>query len=224
MTSYSLANFGSDTLAADVSGGFTSMTLTTGNFGSPSGTQILVIEPLTSSKRQIISCTIAGTSVTSVTHLAGNNTSHTAGATVVSSFTTYHHDRLANRLLGYAEVTANQGTYTGSTDLTGLSVTVTVPTNGARIKITGKALFNSSVANDRITFRIMEGATQINTAPSLASSVGGDTVSGFVQASVSATAGSHTYKLNSSRATGTGNITMEASSTAPAYIIVENIE
>ena len=47
-------------------------------------------------------------------------------------------NELPKGVLGYAQVTANQGSITTGSDLTGLSVTVTVPA-GRRLKITGFA-------------------------------------------------------------------------------------
>src|SRR5437762_7658102 len=62
--------------------------------------------------------------------------------------------------LAYAQVTANQGTYTAATDLTSLTVTLT-PGSGRRIKITGWAPQVSSVATDAIQLQILDGATVI---------------------------------------------------------------
>src|SRR5437773_562988 len=59
----------------------------------------------------------------------------------------------------YAQVTANQGTFTALTDLTSLTVTVTIGA-GRRIKITGYAGLGSSVANDYMQILIREGSTQ----------------------------------------------------------------
>jgi hypothetical protein len=123
--------------------------------------------------------------------------------------------------LGYAEVVANQGTFTAATDLTGLTATVTVPA-GRRIRITGRVLMLSSVATDEVQLRIMEGGTVLQHAGQItnASSGANDFKSEYI---ITPTAGTHTYKLMGLRATGSGNVTMYANAADPAYILVEDI-
>jgi hypothetical protein len=120
----------------------------------------------------------------------------------------------------YAQVTANQGTFVAQTDLTSLTVTVT-PLAGRRIRVTGwVAAFTSSVTGDTAALFIMEGATQLAQA-NTDCPVGG----GFAQAVaiLTPTAVAHTYKLAASRSNGTGNVTMNAAVTYPAFILVEDI-
>lgn len=121
--------------------------------------------------------------------------------------------------LGYAQVTANQGTFTAETDLTGLSVTVTVPA-GRRILISGHVLMSSSVADGTMRCSIFEGAALLNmderTAATNTQGINPSVV-------LSPSAGSHTYKLSGLRAAGTGNLTMSANAIFPAYILVEDI-
>lgn len=123
--------------------------------------------------------------------------------------------------LAYAEVTADQGTFTAATDLIGLAATVSVPA-GRRIKITGSALFQSSVANDRVDFVIQEGATTLQVGDQ---SLGNVNSPESIEKSIiiTPTAGTHTYKLTANRSSGTGVITMRAGATFPAFILVEDI-
>lgn len=122
--------------------------------------------------------------------------------------------------LGYAEVTANQGTITTEVDLTGLAVTITVPT-GRRIRVSGFCRANSNANSDRGVLRIKEGATVLQIADSgidIQPAIYGC----FVEVIFSPSAGTHTYKLSMERA-GTGTITMNAGATFPAYIMVEDV-
>jgi len=121
--------------------------------------------------------------------------------------------------LGYAQAVANQGSIGGSdTDLTNLSVTVTVP-SGARIKITGHVVFSQASASGITRLRIKESTTQL--ADSLLSATNGSFYSVDAFAVLTPTAGSHTYKL--AMTTTPGTATMEAGATFPAFILVEDI-
>lgn len=124
-----------------------------------------------------------------------------------------------NTLLGISDVSANQTTITTIVDLTSLSVTVTVPAGGRRIRIRGVASFaNTSGAG--AVFYIFEGAGQLQSARVNCPDPGLDYTS-VVEFTAAATAGSHTYKLRAMADTGT--VTMVASATHPAFITVEII-
>lgn len=121
--------------------------------------------------------------------------------------------------LAYAQATANQGTFTAETDLTGLSVNISVPA-GRVIEITGHCEMSSSVADGTMRLSIFEGATLIN----IGEQNGSTNAQGVeVSAVISPSAGSHTYKLSGLRSAGTGNLTMAAGPTFPAYILVKDI-
>jgi len=174
---------------------------------------------------EVIKCSVSGSTVT-ITTRGQDGTSaqdHAIGAKVAWNLSKSDLDRVANRTLGYAQVTASQGTFTSETDLTGLAVTVTVPTGGVQIRITGTATFQSSVTGDAVSLVIKEGSTYYQYA-----TVGITTnSSGFKAVAIAsfvATAGSHTYKLAALRGVGSGNITMYSDGNQPAFILVENIE
>jgi hypothetical protein len=129
-------------------------------------------------------------------------------------------DRLPGGWIGYVEATTNQTTITTVVDLTSLSVAVTVGTN-RRLRITGKVNFTSTVANDGAKLRIQESATVLNAADNT-TPTGAGGVFIFASAVLTPTAGTHTYKLTLAR-TGTGTLTMNASATEAAYLLVEDI-
>lgn len=121
----------------------------------------------------------------------------------------------------YAQVTANQGTFTTATDLTGLTVTVTTVT-GRRYRVTGLVNISSSVANDICRLTLQEGATVLDLRQG-SSPVANENASILCSAILTPSAAAHTYKLTATRESGTGNLTMQASTTFPAYILVEDL-
>lgn len=121
------------------------------------------------------------------------------------------------KLLGYRQITANQTTITTVTDLTGLSVTVSVP-SARKIKITGYARVGNTTVDSVNNVYIFEGANQLQAAGGLSrTNSGGVTLTPIYIGTV--TAGSHTYKLRAD--TGGGSMSVFASSTANASITVE---
>ena len=84
-----------DTLQSSITSGATSATLTTGNFGSPTGTQLLVIDFDTASA-EVVSCSIAGTAITSMTRGVDGTTgvAHNANANVIMAFVPSHYTQL----------------------------------------------------------------------------------------------------------------------------------
>lgn len=124
-------------------------------------------------------------------------------------------------VLGYAQVTTTQGTYTALTDITGLTVTVTVG-SGRRIRITGYVPQGSSVATDLLRSFIRENGTTLQFNDASPNSTGGNNAGQLIWIGTPS-AGTHTYNLSGQRVVGTGNVTMEADPTSPAFILVEDI-
>jgi hypothetical protein len=128
-------------------------------------------------------------------------------------------------VLGYAEVTTDQtGIGTSETDLTGLTITVSVPA-GRRIKITGYArLRNGEASSNGALLYIDEGGTNLNFATAALNGTGSSGVSATViaQAIVTPSTGSHTYKLQASFVAGSSNL-MDIGATQPAFILVEDL-
>jgi hypothetical protein len=131
---------------------------------------------------------------------------------------------LAQGTIGYAQVTASQGSITTLADLTGLTVTVTLVA-GRRIRIVGSVLVGSTVATDVIRLHIREGATDLQIRDTVPSVVSGTTTNINLECSVvlQPSAASHTYKLSLERLAGTGTLTMGAGATYPAFILCEDI-
>lgn len=135
------------------------------------------------------------------------------------------HDEIdARGQLGYAQVTTAQTGITTEVDLSGLTVTVDVPA-GRRIRITGSVQWTGDGTNDaRTELRIYEDATTLRTIRGhvhTASSGQLNTAEGAV--TVTPSGGAHTYKLTGAASASTGSIDMGASTTVPAYILVEDL-
>lgn len=127
--------------------------------------------------------------------------------------------------LGYAIKTTNQtGIGTAFTDVVGLSVTVTVGTNRL-IRITTAALLvaGSAAVNGALTIR--EGASTLlaGAADHSALSAAGVATPFFTSVIIAApSSGSHTYKTSTFMDANADN-QLQASSTNPAYILVEDV-
>jgi hypothetical protein len=122
--------------------------------------------------------------------------------------------------VAYAQITsAFSSTTVAGVDITGLTITITVPT-GKRIRITSysQAVSNSAAAGTVVSMNIREGAANIAYAQQ---SLGANGVTPFyVAAILSPTAGSHTYKMLLAAASA-GTMVCNASADSPAYIFAE---
>lgn len=128
--------------------------------------------------------------------------------------------------LGYAQITSNFTTAsTSAVQATGLTVTVTIPAGGRRVKITAFSdTTYCTTAGGLVTMSVWDGVVGSGTflsrtvtyAP--ASNTGAPATAIAV---VAPSAGSKTYNVGLSTSTGTGGI--EALSIAPAFILVEAI-
>lgn len=129
--------------------------------------------------------------------------------------------------LGYAEITSTFAPppINGDVDVEGLSLTVTVPTGGRRIRITAYSVGVSTtpaVGAYMVTVKIKEGSTTLQAADS---SVGDNRRVPFNVSYVSnipPAPGLHTYKVSVYNA-GAGYITFGAGTSDPAFILVEAI-
>lgn len=123
------------------------------------------------------------------------------------------------RVLGYREILAtfNAGT-SSTTDVTGLSVPVIIPT-GRKIRITVLGnLAQNGTGRDCYT-RIRESSTQLSSGAGY-SYTSGAFAAVCVQKSITASAGSHTYKASIDCDVG-ANVSAIASSDSPHFIRVE---
>lgn len=233
---YTLQFQKTDTLASTMGTGATSATLTSGNFGSPSGTQVLVIDYDVPSKAAAFKCTIAGTALTSMVRVHGPDVEHVTGAKVTMAWVPEHHERLKDGTdiatgaidgtklstsaitLGYASTTTAQIGINAETDLTGLSVDVTVPPGGRRVKITGYVPFVKYNFGGVAAIFIYEGTTQLGRWKFYMNAT--EAGLGIPIAVITPTSGPHTYKL---RASGANTIDTDPTTDSPAFILVEAI-
>ncbi len=120
--------------------------------------------------------------------------------------------------LGYVVKTTNQTGFSAIADITGLSVTVTVG-SGRRIKVSGKINITQNTSTGSASMYLYESTTQLDavTQSDLAGWIG----TRFISVILTPTAGSHTYKLRLS--TDAGTVDENATTTVPAYIMVEDI-
>jgi hypothetical protein len=125
----------------------------------------------------------------------------------------------SRRILGHRRIVANSGGFTAEVDIAGLSVPVIVP-EGRKIKVSVFAHLNSSISGDWFYLKIKEGATILQ---QLEFSNQGTSPNYSVTDSVALlpSSGLHTYKLTGTRNAGSGTAQIMASSTQPAFILVE---
>jgi hypothetical protein len=129
---------------------------------------------------------------------------------------------VAQGAVAYAQVTANQGSITTITDVTGLSVTWTAEA-ARRYKVTAHSMILSSVNDDICQLWITDSSNVAKTWAAVASRNTGFGVTLVATYLINGISGSQTYKVRAQRQSGTGTITTVAAATAPAYILVEDI-
>lgn len=124
-------------------------------------------------------------------------------------------------VLGYAERTTafTSATTPADVDVTSLTVTVTVPAGGRRVKITVFApSFFTSGAGVSTDLGIKE--TTVLAYVTYDQHTANYGIPAYVQSVTVPTAGSHTYKAII-RQNGAGTMQLSAAATAPAFILVE---
>lgn len=127
--------------------------------------------------------------------------------------------------LGYVQSTSDFTTTAGPSDITGLSVTVTIPAGGRRIRITGfVGRGSASVANAGLGLIIYD----VTASAQLAESDGATNASGnFVNltaiAVISPSPGSRTYKLQFSNNGNAATVHTNGAVGQPTFILVEAI-
>lgn len=127
-------------------------------------------------------------------------------------------------VLGYAEVTSSQTGITTETDLTGLSVTVSVG-ESRRIRISSQiTLVGDGTASQRGALRIKESTTELQRARGIVGTASAELVvtitSGVV---LTPSSGSHTYKLTLEPEVGGTEVASAAAASIPAFVLVEDI-
>jgi hypothetical protein len=128
--------------------------------------------------------------------------------------------------LGYAQITSANFTTasTSPVQVTGLTITVTIPAGGRKVKITAftGGLYNTTAASSAI-MTVWDGVVGSGTQLSRGTGIegGSSSSSGVAMAVVTPSAGSKTYNVGLHASANTA--TLEASATAPAFILVESI-
>lgn len=126
--------------------------------------------------------------------------------------------------LGYVEKLDLNQTVINETNVTGLSITVTVGTS-RRIRI--KACVTCRLddpAPARANLRIKESTTALQSALGTQGTVSTVSVLTLMpEVILTPTAGSHTYTVSGQRDQGAGNLIMTSTANNPAYLLVEDI-
>lgn len=124
--------------------------------------------------------------------------------------------------IGHAEITSpfTHTTPTAFVGITGLSVTVTVPSGGRRVQVTCylRGMRTSATAGTALVLGLFEGATQI--ADLNLAQVGGNNLPATLIASFVPSAGSHTYNVAGFQGAA-GTFTADAASTAKGILDVD---
>lgn len=125
--------------------------------------------------------------------------------------------------LGYAQITSSfVSASTSDADVTGLSVAVTVPTGGRRVKISVFVPYIQSGGGGTATeIAIKEGATTLSRTRANNPAGATNPINNPVY-SAAVTAGAHTYKVALKNDSAV-NATIGADATFPAFILVEAI-
>lgn len=170
-----------------------------------------------------IQATVFSTNTTLTVRVSEGSMIPTTGGVSAVSYSTqaspYGMPAISN-VLGYSLLQSSQGSITTETDILGLTITVYVP-YGHRIRVSvyANGLQATNTTSPSI-FINKDGTTAATETAYVA------TVSGAIPVNVSyvetPTTGSHTYKVRVSLPANTG--TFVASSTSPAYIMVEDLD
>jgi hypothetical protein len=148
-------------------------------------------------------------------------TSYVGTESTGDTLTTTNFDKLPGGWIGSAQATSDQGSVTTEVDVTSCSVTVTAGTS-RRLRISGHIRIQSDVADDRAILQIYRGATQIQGATvTMLRTNTTESIEVFVDDTPSS--GSNTYKLTVQRGSGSGTLTVKASSVSPSIIMVEDV-
>ena len=133
-------------------------------------------------------------------------------------------NQIPKGVLGYAFRTSNiTGLSGGPVDLPDLSVQVSVPA-GRLIRVVGYVrAWAGPAQGDEADFLIRDGNNTQLQVKRLLAAIPSRAEGGAVQALIRPSAGTHTYKLSFEQVTGTGNWAVQATSTVPAHILVEDI-
>lgn len=131
-------------------------------------------------------------------------------------------DLIQTNVLGYAQITANVSTTsTSAVQVTGLSITVTVPTGGRRVKITVYSYAMFGNVSGTFWAGIWDGTVGTGTQLQQLGFTG--TANPVTMIAIhTPTVGTHTYNAGYWNA-GATTLTWQGQSTAPSFIVAEVI-
>lgn len=125
-------------------------------------------------------------------------------------------------VLGHVTSTTSQSGITTETDLTGLSLNVTVAAS-RRIRISGVVRVKTGAADDMGAIRIKEGSTTLHRTDFIMPIISsGQTLTVYYSTIVSPSAGAHTYKVSAQLILGT-SVSTSLDSEVKGHLIVEDI-
>lgn len=208
--------------------------------GWPTGSSypfVLVIDRGTALEERILCASRSGTTITvssrgydgttGVGHAAGATVEHCLDAVTISEANQVAAD--ATRPLGVVfqtAVTSDQGSITSAADLTNLttgSPGVAALSSARRFRITANINVQTGTATEVAQLALLKDGTQLKTASAFLTVASKNATCTLVWEGVPGDTSNHVYKLQLSRQNATGTLTMKASATDPAQLLVEDI-
>jgi hypothetical protein len=206
----------------------TGKTLTSPTIASPTITNMSATQDAVVGFTTANSGTVYGIAVTAGTISGSSITAGTIGSTALATNAVQASQLATSAItLGYkSDSTGFTTAVTTDTQISGMTVTVTIPAGGRRVKITAYygLFFNSNTTNAGF-LTIWDGTVGTGTKLAQASGgyISGSVANGIIaMAVVTPAAGSKTYNLGAYTA-GAGTLTGSASSTNQGFILVETI-
>lgn len=138
---YPLQNYAFDTIATvgGIDDNDTSFTLGSGNFDNTTGTQkaVIILDYDVEAKREIVTCTISGTSVSGLTRALGDTSAvaHAQNANIFIAFTSLHYNWLANAIQDGWVDALETWTYASATTFTVAADITTILDKGDKIRL-----------------------------------------------------------------------------------------
>jgi hypothetical protein len=130
--------------------------------------------------------------------------------------------------LGYAQITAGAiSTSNAGSAVSGLTTTVIIPSGGRKVKITAYTYqLRNNTAGNQSSIQIWDGTVGSGTLLSQAQTISAYADIGNAETVIwvgTPSAGSKTYNVGLSNLSGSNTAKLDATSTAPAFILVEAI-
>lgn len=137
-----------------------------------------------------------------------------------TAITASNHAKFPGGWIGYVEVTGNQTGISSITDLTSLTLTVTAGTS-RRLMATGYCRATQNTTSGATSALAIRNGSSTTLAQSAITNDAGYTMQHTAMRVETPSSGSNTYKLSLSTTGGT--VDLIATSTGPAFILVEDI-